>query len=109
MSLTAKEWLLLPEDEQIKRADEVPPHECFLLRVLYAEVHFTEEQKANITQEERDEFLRDPTEEEILRGKHASFDAMKMFEMIPEEVTFEEWQKAGCHVGWRKKKRSYDL
>lgn len=28
MSLTAKEWLLLPEDEQIKRADEVPPHEC---------------------------------------------------------------------------------
>ena len=41
MSLTAKEWLLLPEDEQIKRADEVPPHECFLLRVLYAEVNFT--------------------------------------------------------------------
>ena len=85
MSLTAKEWLLLPEDEQIRRANEVPPHECFLLRVLYAEVHFTEEQKANMTQEERDEFLREPTEEEILRGKHASFDAMKMFEMIPEE------------------------
>lgn len=31
MSLTAKEWLLLPEDEQIRRADEVSPHECFLL------------------------------------------------------------------------------
>ena len=59
MSLTAKEWLLLPEDEQIRRANEVPPHECFLLRVLYAEVHFTEEQKANMTQEERDEFLRE--------------------------------------------------
>jgi len=34
MSLTAKEWLLLPEDEQIRRANEVPPHECFLLRVM---------------------------------------------------------------------------
>ena len=109
MSLTAKEWLLLPEDEQIRRADEVSPHECFLLRTQYAEIHFTEEEKANMTQEERAKFLRKPTEEEILRGKHASFDAMKMFGMIPDEVTFEEWQKAGCPVGWRKQKRSYDL
>ena len=105
MSLTAKEWLLLPEDEQIRRADEVSPHECFLLRVAYAEIHFTEEQKANMTQEERDEFLREPTEEEILSGKHASFKAMKMFEIIPEEVTFEEWQKAGYPIGWKKKSK----
>ena len=105
MSLTAKEWLLLPEDEQIRRADEVSPHECFLLRTQYAEIHFTEEEKANMTQEERAKFLRKPTEEEILRSKQASFAAMKMF----DEVTFEEWQKSGCPVGWRKKKRSYDL
>lgn len=109
MSLTAKEWLLLPEDEQIRRADEVPPHECFLLRTQYAEIHFTEEEKANMTQEERAKFLRKPTEEEILRGKHASFDAMKMFEMIPEKVTYEEWEKAGYPIGWRKRKKSYDL
>lgn len=109
MSLTAKEWLLLPEDEQIRRADEVPPNECFLLRVLYAEVHFTEEQKANMTQEERDEFLREPTKERILACKHASFEEMKTFGIMPKEVTFEEWEKAGYPIGWRKRKKSYDL
>lgn len=109
MSLTAKEWLLLPEDEQIKRADEVPPHECFLLRTQYAEIHFTEEEKANMTQEDRAKFLRKPTEEEILRDKKQGLKDMKFLGLIPEEVTFEEWQKADYPVGWRKKKRSYDL
>lgn len=109
MSLTAKEWLLLPEDEQKRRANEVPPHECFLLRVLYAEVHFTEEQKANMTQEERDEFLREPTKEEILSNKKDRLRQMKLLGIMPEEVTFEEWQKAGYPIGWRKRKKSYDL
>lgn len=101
MSLSAKEWLLLPEDEQKRRADEVSSHECFLLRTQYAEIHFTEEEKANMTQEDRDNFLRKPSEEEITARKHASFKAMKIFEMIPEEVTYEEWEKAGYPIGWK--------
>ena len=109
MSITAKEWLLLPEDEQIKRADEVSSHECFLLRTQYAEIHFTEEEKANMTQEEKDNFLSKPSEEKITARKHASFEAMKTFEMIPEKVTYKEWEKAGYPIGWRKRKKSYDL
>lgn len=109
MSLTAKEWLLLPEDEQIRRANEVPPHECFLLRTQYTEIHFTEEEKENMTQEEKDNFLSKPSEEKITARKHASFEAMKTFEMIPEKVIYEDWEKAGCPVGWRKRKKSYDL
>lgn len=109
MSLTAKEWLLLPEDEQIKRADEVPPHECFLLRTQYAEIHFTEEEKANMTEEERAKFIRKPTEEEILRDRKDGLRQMKLIGIMPEEVTFEEWEKAGYPIGWRKRKKSYDL
>ena len=32
MALTAREWLLLPEDEQQRRKNELSHHECFLLR-----------------------------------------------------------------------------
>lgn len=78
MALTAKEWLLLSKEEQEKREKELSPHECYLLRSLYDHCHFTEEQKNNMTQEEKEEFLREPTkkeqeasiksQEEILRG-----------------------------------------
>lgn len=64
MALTAKEWLLLSEEEQQKRGKELSPHECFLLRSTYAYVHFTEEEKANMTKEEKEQFLREPTKEE---------------------------------------------
>ena len=101
MSLRAKEWLLLPEDEQKIRADEVSPHECFLLRTQYAEIHFTEEEKVNMTQEERDEFLKLPTEDEILEDKKHGLRQMKLLKLIPEEVTYEEWEKAGCPIGWK--------
>lgn len=89
MSLRAKEWLLLPEDEQKRRADEVSPHECFLLRTHYAEIHFTEEEKANMTQEERDEFLKLPTEDKILEDKKNGLRQMKLLKLIPDEVTYE--------------------
>ena len=45
MSLTAREWLLLPKKEQEKRGHELSEHECFLLRTRYANIHFTEEEK----------------------------------------------------------------
>lgn len=59
MSLTAKEWLLLPQEEQEKRREELSYHEAFLLRTLYAYIYFTEEEKRSMTKEERDAFLAD--------------------------------------------------
>lgn len=64
MSLTAKEWLLLPQEEQEKRQTELSDHEAFLLRTLYAYIHFTEEEKRSMTKEERDAFLADGEKEE---------------------------------------------
>ena len=65
MALKAAEWILLPKKEQEKRADELSPHECLLLRTVYDYCHPTEEQKAAMTEEERAEFLREPTEKEV--------------------------------------------
>lgn len=109
MSLRAKEWLLLPEDEQKRRADEVSPHECFLLRTHYAEIHFTEEEKANMTQEERDEFLKLPTEDEILEDKKNGLRQMKLLKLIPDEVTYEEWEKASYPIGWRNQENKNEV
>lgn len=58
MSLTAREWLLLPEVEQQKRKNELSSHECFLLRTAYAHVHFSEEEKMNMLEEEKKKFLK---------------------------------------------------
>ena len=73
MGLTALEWLLLPEKEQIERGHELSPHECFLLRTSYSYVKFTEEEKANMSLEERERIIhppkREPTEEEIKMSK----------------------------------------
>ena len=37
MSLTAREWLLLPKEEQEKRKDELSAHECFLYTLLFTQ------------------------------------------------------------------------
>lgn len=64
--LTAREWLLLPDKEQEKRKKELSAHECFLLRTDLEYIHFTEDEKKNMPQEKREEFLhpRKYTEEE---------------------------------------------
>ena len=62
MSLTAREWLLLPQEEQEKRGAELSSHEAFLLRHCYEYIHFTEEEKLNMSKEERDYFLSDEWE-----------------------------------------------
>ena len=66
MALTAREWLLLPEDEQQRRKNELSPHECYLLRTDLEYIHFTEEEKKNIPPEKREAFLhpRERTKEE---------------------------------------------
>ena len=63
MSLTAREWLLLPEKEQQEKGHELSPHECFLLRTSYAYIHFKEEEKQKMSEEEKDRFLHPPKKE----------------------------------------------
>lgn len=81
MSLTAREWLLLPEADQKRRAGEVSPEECFKLRMELSEIHFTEEQKMNMSEEEKHKFThpRESTKEEkeeFNRKAQAIFDEM---------------------------------
>lgn len=81
MALTAREWLLLPEKEQKERADELSPHECFLLRTDLAYCHFSEEEKRTMSKERREKFLKPSTlteEEKKLKSLqiHATFQRM---------------------------------
>lgn len=66
MALTAREWLLLPKDEQEQRSHELSSHECFLLRTDLEYIRFTEEEKKNMSAEKREKFLHPKiyTEEE---------------------------------------------
>lgn len=66
MSLTAREWLLLPQEEQQRRKGELSSHECFLLRTDLEYMGFTEDEKKNMSSEKRETFLhpREHTEKE---------------------------------------------
>lgn len=57
MALTAREWLLLPKEEQEYRKDELSSYECFLLRTDLEYIRFSEEEKKNMSQEKREAFL----------------------------------------------------
>lgn len=74
MALTAREWILLPKEEQQQRAKELSAHECFLLRTQSDHTHFTEEQKKNMSQAEKNAFLypKQLTKEQIERKQKES-------------------------------------
>lgn len=74
MSLTAREWLLLSEEEQKRRGPELSSHECFLLRTELAYIHFTEEQKRNMSKEEKEKFLNPPRTSVKNGWEHKSVD-----------------------------------
>lgn len=57
MSLTAREWLLLPKEEQEHRKSELSKEECAKLRLELDMIHFTEDEKKNMSQEKREAFL----------------------------------------------------
>lgn len=57
MALTAREWLLLPKEEQEYRKDELSSRECFLLRTNLEHIRFSEEEKKNMSREKREAFL----------------------------------------------------
>lgn len=56
MALTAREWLLLPEKEMEKRKGELSKEECAKLRLELDMIHFTEDEKKQMTEEEKYHF-----------------------------------------------------
>ena len=97
MKLTAREWLLLPEAEQMQRGKELSPEECFKLRMELSEVNFTEEEKQKLTKEERERFINpaQKTDEEIEKNNRTTFKVLQNWKILPKDITFEEWIKAG--------------
>jgi len=97
MKLTAREWLLLPEAEQMQRGKELSPEECFKLRMELSEVNFTEEEKQKLTKVERERFINPPkrTDEEIEKNNRTTFKVLQNWKILPKDITFEEWIKAG--------------
>ncbi len=88
MALTAREWLLLPEDAQQRRKNELSPHECYLLRTDLEHVHFSEKEKECISPEKREEFLhpKERTEE----AKEAFSQKCKdIFKRMSEEANID--------------------
>lgn len=84
MALTAREWLLLPKEEQENRKDELSSHECFLLRTDLEYLRFSEEEKKNMSQEKREKFLhpREYTKEE---KEEFNLQCQEIFKRMSEE------------------------
>lgn len=98
MALTAREWILLPKKEQEKRGPELSPEECRKLRMELSECYFTEEEKEQMTEEQKYRFTHPKklSEKEIERRVKAEFDALKKWGLVPDEITYEEWKRRGC-------------
>lgn len=66
MSLTAREWLLLPKEEQQRRKSELSKEECAKLRLELSMAYFTEGEKRGMPEEKREDFLhpREYTDQE---------------------------------------------
>lgn len=92
MKLTAREWLLLPEAEQMQRGKELSPEECFKLRMELSEVNFTEEEKQKLTKEERGET-------KIKRVPFSDEEIMKLWDNIT--YPFTDMVLIGIYSGWR--------
>ena len=81
MALTAREWLLLPKDEQEVRGKELSMEECRKLRMELSEVHFTEEEKE--------------------KNSRSQFFVMQEFGLLPKNISWEEWRNRGFPLNWR--------
>ncbi len=102
MALTAREWLLLPKDEQRERGEELSSEECRKLRMELSEIYFTEEEKRQMTEEQKYNFThpKEMTLEEKEKRAKTDFERMKQWGLLPEEATYEEWMLRGCPLNW---------
>lgn len=100
--LTAREWILLPREEQLKRGKELSPEECRKLRMELSEIYISEEEKRKMTEEEKEGFIHPPkkNKKELEKDARDSFEVLKEFEILPKEVDFDEWIKRGKPLNW---------
>ncbi len=103
MALTAREWILLPKKEQEKRGPELSPEECRKLRMELSECYFTEEEKEQLTEEQKYRFTHPKKLSEKEREKRAKdeLDVLKEWGRIPNGVTYEEWRRRGRPFSWK--------
>nr|DAU31671.1 MAG TPA: hypothetical protein [Caudoviricetes sp.] len=85
MALTAREWLLLPADEQQWRKDELSAHECYLLRTELEYIHLTEEEKSKISPEEKEAFLH-PQKRTKAEKEAFNQQCQEIFKRLSEEA-----------------------
>lgn len=97
MALTAREWLLLPEAEQKRRGKELSAEECFKLRMELGEIHFSEEEKKRMTEQEKYSFThpKELSDEEKEKNSRNELKFLQAAGMLPQEITWEEWQEKG--------------
>lgn len=98
MALTAEEWLALPIEEGDRRADELSPHEAFRLRT---ELSYWPRGPEHYPDGPR--ILPKLTKDEKEQREKGTWKFFKKIKWIPENVTFEEWKKAGMPMEWMKK------
>lgn len=86
--LTAREWLLLPEDEQKERKTELSPQELRKLRIELSMIHFSEEEKENMSEEKKYKFThpRELSERERKEFDKSADEVLHLFGILkPEE------------------------
>ena len=89
MALTAREWLLLPENEQQRRKNELSDYECYLLRTELEYIHLTEEEKKTMSPEKREKFLH-PKERTKKEKEAFNQQCQEIFKQLSEEVKKDE-------------------
>ena len=84
MALTAREWLLLPQEEAELRQSELSKEECAKLRLELSMIHFTEDEKRKMTAEQK--YLFTHTKERTAQEK-ADFNkkAAEIFRMMQKK------------------------
>ncbi len=103
MPLTAREWLLLPVDEQKKRGKELSSEECRKLRMELSEISFSEEEKEQMTAQEKYDFThpRELSNEEKERNSRNTLKLLQAGGILPQKITWEEWRGKGCPLDWQ--------
>lgn len=81
MALSAREWLLLPKEDMEMRKAELSQEECYKLRNELEMIHFTEEQKANMSEKEKYQFTH-PKESTVEEKENFNKKADEIFKAM---------------------------
>ena len=84
MALTAREWLLLPQEEAELRKSELSAEECAKLRLELDMIHFTEDEKRKMSAEQKYQFIH-PKERTAQEKADFNQKAAEIFRMMQKE------------------------